>query len=81
MTLFLSIAIGVLVAWFSFRMFFDDPADFFDCLRLYLTPEIISIFRGEWGDRNWADLKLLLYFGLSGGMGLLSYQYLAVHFH
>jgi len=81
MIIAVSITIGLLVAWITFRSFFDDLSDFFDCLRLYFTPEIISIFRGEWRERNWADLKLLVYFGLSGGVGFLSYQYLGAHFH
>jgi hypothetical protein len=57
-----SVAFGVLTALLLFRMYFDDFADFLDCLRLASQPDIISIFTGEWTDAHWAGAKLIFYF-------------------
>ena len=75
--LILSIGVAILVGWLSFGFFFEDRSDFWECVRLYFTPEIISLFRGEWGDANWADLKLFVYFGLTLGCGWLTHAGLA----
>ena len=60
MTLFASIVVGAVMAGVLFRIFFDDLNDFIDCVRLHFTPEIISVFRGEWHDNLWAYTKLKL---------------------
>lgn len=43
------------------RAFFDDWGGFFQCVRFWFTPDIISIFRGEHWDDVWAELKLLVF--------------------
>ncbi len=75
--LILSIGGAILAGWLAFGFFFEDSAEFWDCLRLYFTPEIINLFRGEWGDANGADLKLFLYFGFTLGCGWLIHAGLA----
>jgi hypothetical protein len=64
-----SILIGLLMAWLLFRFFFDDFGDFMECIRFWLTPDIVSLFRGEWMENEWATMKVFLYFGLSVGSG------------
>ncbi len=56
-----------------FRVFFDDLSDFLECVGYWFTPDIISLFRGEWAEDQWAEAKLFLYLGLSFGVGALTY--------
>jgi hypothetical protein len=67
-----AIAVGGVTAAILFRLFFTSFAEFVDCLRLYFTPEIISAFRGEWRESDWAYVKVLIYFGLSIGSGFMT---------
>ena len=47
------------VYWLFWKAFFKSWSDFAECLRFWLTPNIISMFRGEyWEDRH-AEFKLL----------------------
>ncbi len=69
------------MALILFRIFFDSFADFLDCLRLYFTPEIISVFRGEWHDSNWAYVKVLVWLGLSIGSGFIAHHSLGRFFN
>jgi hypothetical protein len=68
-----SIVVGVGVAAVLFRLFFEDRDDFFECVRYYFTPDIISMFRGEWGEDWWGETKLMVYLILSGGSGFVTY--------
>jgi hypothetical protein len=68
-----SILIGSSMAGVLFRYFFDDFGDFMECVRFWITPDIISMFQGEWLENEWASMKLLLYFGLSAGSGFGTY--------
>lgn len=43
-----SILAGALMAWLLFKIFFDDFEDLMECVRYWLTPDIVSAFRGEW---------------------------------
>ena len=72
MILLLAICAGVAMAAVLFKPFFDDVSEFLECIRFWFTPEIISIFRGEWNEDLWAELKLFVYFGLSVGVGFLT---------
>jgi hypothetical protein len=64
-----SIAVALLVAWLLFRVFFDDFADFVESIGYWFTPDIISLFRGEWAEDQWASMKLFLYGALCIGSG------------
>lgn len=74
MIILASIAVGAAVAGVLFKVFFDSWEDFLDCLRLESTPELLSVFRGEWHERQWAHVKVLFYVGLSGGSGLMTHH-------
>jgi hypothetical protein len=43
------------------RLFFDDWADFLECVRFWFTPDWISLFRGEWGEDRWDTFKLAIF--------------------
>ncbi len=55
MILLLAICAGVAMAAFLFKVFFDDLGDFLDCVRFCFTPDVVSLFRGEWGDDQWGE--------------------------
>ena len=69
-----SIAAGLAVAGGLFRAFFDGWHDFWECLMLSLTPDIVCLCRGELGESIFAELKLLAYAALSAGGGFLTHQ-------
>jgi hypothetical protein len=52
-----------LVGWILFK----DWENFWDCLKFWLTPDIISLFRGEWIEDQWAQVKLSLWLVLCAG--------------
>lgn len=45
--LILYVSVRIFVGRLSFGFFFEDSADFWECVRLYFAPEIINRFRGE----------------------------------
>lgn len=70
-SLVVSITVAFFVGRFLFRILFDGRDDFFDCLRLSFTPDIISLFRGEYWQDFTQSLKLsgfVLGTGISGVM-------------
>jgi hypothetical protein len=68
----ITILATLVTARLLFRVFFPEPGDFGQSLRYWITPDIVSIFRGEWSDDQWASMKLLVYVGLSIGSGILT---------
>jgi hypothetical protein len=52
-----------LVGWVVFK----DWGDFWECVKFWLTPDIISLFRGEWIEDQWAQMKLFVWLALCAG--------------
>jgi hypothetical protein len=50
------------VGWIVFK----DWGDFWECVKFWLTPDIISLFRGEWIEDWWAEMKLFVWIALCG---------------
>ena len=73
MILALSILVGVVIAVALFRLFFKDFGDFLECVRFYLTPNIISMFRGELAEDWWGSTKLGVWIAVSIGMGFVAH--------
>lgn len=69
-----SIVVGLLAGWLLFRIFFNDFEDFTQCIGYWLTPDIFLVFKGEWTEGHWAQLKLSIYALLTIGSGFLTYQ-------
>jgi len=67
------------MAGILFRVFFESVSDFLECLRLYFTPDIVIMLRGEWQESYWPHLKMLVYFGLSIGSGFMA-RYSLTHY-
>lgn len=70
----LSIVVGIITAAVLFKYFFKDRDDFIECVKFWLTPDIISAFRGEYFDDYWAEFKLLIWGGISAAMTYGTYQ-------
>ena len=68
-----SLVVSALVGRWLFRWIFDDWQDFLDCLRLSLTPDLISLFRGEYWEDLKQSFKLTLFLAAALGSGALTY--------
>ncbi|MGJ8637887.1 MAG: hypothetical protein ACSHYA_00715 [Opitutaceae bacterium] len=68
-----AVVAGFLVLFASFRFFFECRDDFFDAIRHWFTPDIISLFRGEWAEDQWNELKLFFWLGLSAFAAYIAY--------
>lgn len=49
------------------RLFFSDWDEFWEALRFWITPDLISALRGEFWDDWWAETKLGLWFVCCAG--------------
>jgi uncharacterized membrane protein HdeD (DUF308 family) len=58
------------------KLFFDDRADFFTCIRFWLTPDIISMFRGEWAEDWWGTMRLGIFAFLCGAIVYGEYHFI-----
>jgi hypothetical protein len=61
--IFANVPLYWLVGWVIFR----DRESFLECLKFWLTPDIVSLFKGEWAEDSWAEMKLLLWIALCAG--------------
>lgn len=68
-----SLLVSVLVGRWLFGLIFDDWQDFCDCLRLSFTPDLISMFRGEYFEDLKQSFKLSIYLFAVIGSGALTY--------
>ena len=50
------------------KLLFGDWQKFREAVRFWLTPDFISIFRGEWGDDFFAELKLGIFIAICAGL-------------
>ncbi len=58
------VVVNIPVCWFLGWIVFRHWEDFWDCVKFWLTPDIISAFRGEWIEDQWAQTKLFLWVAL-----------------
>ncbi len=57
-----------------FGLFFEDASDFLECLRFSLTPDLFSLFRGEFIEDKFKSFKLGVFLVLTIGAGVLAFQ-------
>lgn len=50
------------------KLIFDDWACFFESIGFWLTPDWISMLRGQWAEDWWGTLKLFVFLGLCAGV-------------
>ena len=61
------VAANIPLYWLVGWLLFKDWENFWDCVKFWLTPDIISLFRGEWIEDQWAQVKLSLWLVLCAG--------------
>ena len=61
------------VYWLVGSLFWDSLGDFFESLRFYVTPEMISAIRGEWHEDIWSELKLIFFIAICAIMVIGEY--------
>ena len=76
MEIILSVIAALAVMRVTFYWFFDDLDDFKDCLTLWLTPDIIDMFRGRFADGLWADMKVLFWLLVGAAVGFSVHAFL-----
>jgi hypothetical protein len=63
-----TIFFGLLALGLTFRILFNSKEDFFEALRYWFTPDIISAFKSEWTEDTWNEMKIALWIGF-GALG------------
>lgn len=76
MEILLSVVAALAVMRLTFSWFFDDFEDFKECLMLWFTPDIIDIFRGQFVEGFWADIKILFWLLVAGTVGYSVHTFL-----
>lgn len=66
MSLIVSITCGLAVLALLFKPLFGTAEGFWECVKFWLRPDILSAFRGEFWDDWWAEMKLFVWLGLGG---------------
>ena len=69
MSVILSIIVSLAVGYMLYKLLFDDLDEFLDCVKFWLTPDIISLFRGQYYEDMWAEIKLILWLAITIGCG------------
>lgn len=69
----IGIIAGIIVLALLFKPFFGDLPGFWECVRYWLTPDIFSLFRGEWGEDWLAEMKLGFWLFCGAGAGFAVY--------
>lgn len=69
----IGIIAGIVVLLLLFKPFFGDISGFWECVRFWLTPDIFSLFRGEWGEDWLAEMKLGFWLFCGGAAGYAVY--------
>ena len=62
------IAAGVGVLVLMFKPIFGNAQGFGQCVKFWLTPDVFSLFRGEYCEDRWNEMKL----GLWIAMGVIT---------
>jgi hypothetical protein len=63
-----------IAAVIAYKMMFTDLADFADCVGYWLTPDILSAFRGEWLEDASAQMRFMVFLGLVTAAGFGGYR-------
>ena len=74
LTLASSLIVAFFVARLLFRLLFDGINDFWECVRFAITPDLFSLFRGEFFEDMAKSFKLSLFLILVGASGMLTYH-------
>lgn len=67
-TVLLMATVDIPLFYLAGMVFFGSWDAFWSCVRFWLTPDILSMFRGEFVDDWWAEFKLWLWFSSCAGL-------------
>ena len=59
---------GIVALVIMYRVLFSGKDDFFNCIKFWFTPDVVSMFRGEYWEDHWAEFKLLIWLGSGVGV-------------
>jgi len=65
------VAVALLAGKLLFRLFFEDAEDFWECVRYSFTPDVFSLFKGEYWEDKLKSMKLGLFVVVCIGAGFL----------
>lgn len=74
MDTYVAILCGLVVAAVLWKPFFGDWENFSECVRYWFTPDIVSLFNGEYGEDWWAEMKLGAWIVISVLFGISGYH-------
>lgn len=60
---------GIGTAYLLWTPFFGDKEEFWRCIKFWFTPNIFSMFRGEYWEDTLAETKLVFWIAISIGIG------------
>lgn len=67
--------VGLVTSFFTgrflYRTIFDDSQDFWDCVTFSLTPDLFSLFRGQYWEDQIKSFKLGLFVSATIGSGVV----------
>lgn len=66
-----AVATALLAAKLLFRFFFEDSEDFWECVRYSFTPDMFSLFKGEYWQDKLKSMKLGVFLAICIGAGAL----------
>jgi hypothetical protein len=64
---------GIGVLALLFKPIFGSLDEFLRCIKFWFTPDMISMFRGEWGEDWWAEMKLGFWVAAGGICGVATF--------
>ena len=70
----IGIIAGIAVLAILFKPIFGGASGFFECVRFWLTPDIFSLVRGEWGKDWGAEMKMGFWLICGGGVGFAVFK-------
>lgn len=74
MSVILAILGGSAVGYMLYKLLFDTWDEFIHCVKFCFTPDIISLFRGQYYEDMWAELKLIFWLVVTVGCGFGIYS-------
>lgn len=66
-----AVVTALLAAKLLFRFFFEDSEEFWECVRFSFTPDMFSLFKGEYWEDKLKSMKLGVFLAICIGAGAL----------
>lgn len=68
-----AVIVSVVVCRFLYRVMFDDSDDFWSCVGFSFTPDLLSLFRGEYWEDRLKSLKFGAFVAAVIGSGVFTW--------